>query len=206
MTWIRLDSSREGLAAFPDGYTVVGTDQLGDVLAADASGKVWHFPHDTSRVPWQDRWPAFDTMELLHEHVAFQSNFEPPAHDEDLPALQARKQAIQRFVKGRRGAPFTRRAAQSALESLREEIEDKRFHASKKGRALAECQALGQRCEQTLRDAGSSAAWICRSAAPDGSVLAVMGAFEPPWTEQRVTGLLTPLLAKRKLVCKKNPN
>jgi hypothetical protein len=200
---ITLDGSRDGLASFPPELTVVGRDDLGDVLAADAAGEVWAYEHGTG--DWSRRSLAFATIALLHEHVAFQHHFELPPADADVRALVARERAIQQFAAGRKGAPYSRRAAHGALESLAPAIADQRFWSSKTGRGLAECQALGQRCEQALRDAGAPGQWIARAAAPDGSVLGVVGDYEPPWTEQRVAVLLEPLLGERRVKLLRRP-
>ena len=152
MSQITLDDGRDGLAGFPADFTVVGRDDLGDVLAADAQGVVWQFPHGND--DWTSRLRAFATTALLREHVAFQCHFAPPAADEPTDALKARKQAIEAWRKGRRGAPYSLDASKAALEELREELADRRFHASKRGRGLAACRELGLRCEEALRAAG----------------------------------------------------
>jgi len=195
---ITLDDSRAGLGSFPRDYAVVARDDTGDVLAVDEQGKVWCFAHGSGE--WMSsRLLAFDTVALLHEHVAFQEQFELPPHEVELAALRARQQAIRQFMKGRRGAPYSRLDAEGALEDLRTEIEDKRFWASKKGQGLAACQALGRQCEKALRDAGASGEWMCRAARPDGSVLAVQGNFAAPWCTERVADLLAPLVGRREL-------
>lgn len=194
---ITLDPRRDGLAGFPSGFEVVGRDDLGDVLAVDGEGVVWNIAHGAG--DWHDRSKAFDSVQLLHEHIACQHHFEVPPADLDLPALLARKQAIEAFLKGRRGAPYSRDAGKAALEDLREAIADRRFWSSKRGRGLAACQELGHRCEQVLRDAGATGEWTCRAMAGDGSVLGVMGDFTPPWTEARVRELLAPLVGAHEL-------
>jgi hypothetical protein len=197
MAQITLDGDRRGLDGFPAGFTVLGRDDLGDVLAADAKGVVWSFPHGGG--DWTSRIRAFASTALLHEHVAFQRHFAPPAADEPTDALKARKQALEAWRKGRRSAPYSLDASKAAIETLREELADRRFHASKRGRGLAACQELGQRCEQALRAAGALGEWIARAAAADGSALGVMGDFAPPWTEARVRALLAPLVGPREL-------
>ncbi len=203
MSQITLDDGRDGLAGFPDGFTVVGRDDLGDVLAADAKGVVWQFPHGNG--DWTSRLRAFATTALLHEHVAFQGHFAPPAADEPTDALKARKQALEAWRKGRRGAPYSLDASKAALEALREELADRRFHASKRGRGLAACRELGVRCEQALRAAGAVGDWFARPAEGDGSALGVMGDFAPPWTEARVRELLAPLVGARELRLRERP-
>ncbi|MBM3972775.1 MAG: hypothetical protein FJ301_01565 [Planctomycetes bacterium] len=194
---ITMDARRDGLDGFPSEFEVVGRDDLGDVLAIDGKGKVWTFAHDAG--DWHDRSKAFDSVQLLHEHIACQRHFEVPPADLDLPALLARKQAIEAFLKGRRGAPYSRDAGKTALADLREEIADRRFWSSKRGRGLAACQEAGMRCDQLLRDAGAPGEWMCRAVSGDGSVLGVMGDFTPPWTEARVRELLAPLVGAREL-------
>lgn len=194
---ITMDARRDGLDGFPSEFEVVGRDDLGDVLAIDGKGKVWTFAHDAG--DWHDRSKAFDSVQLLHEHIACQRHFEVPPADLDLPALLARKQAIEAFLKGRRGAPYSREAGKTALADLREEIADRRFSSSKRGRGLAACQEAGMRCDQLLRDAGAPGEWMCRAVSGDGSVLGVMGDFTPPWTEARVRELLAPLVGAREL-------
>lgn len=194
---ITMDARRDGLDGFPSEFEVVGRDDLGDVLAIDGKGKVWTFAHDAG--DWHDRSKAFDSVQLLHEHIACQRHFEVPPADLDLPALLARKQAIEAFLKGRRGAPYSRDAGKTALADLREEIADRRFSSSKRGRGLAACQEAGMRCDQLLRDAGAPGEWMCRAVSGDGSVLGVMGDFTPPWTEARVRELLAPLVGAREL-------
>jgi hypothetical protein len=189
---ITLDDGRDGLGAFPDQYRVVGRDDLGDVLAVDAQGKVWCFAHGSG--DWQQKTAAFDTVARMHEHIAFQQHFESPDRDEDLDALRARKAAIEQFMKGRRDAPYSRRDADGALDDLRTGIEDRRFWASKKGQSLTARQALGARCDQALRDAGAPGVWTCRALADDAKALGVQGTFDPVWTQERVTALLQPLV------------
>jgi hypothetical protein len=203
MSQITLDDGRDGLAGFPAGFTVVGRDDLGDVLAADAQGVVWQFPHGGG--DWTSLLRAFATTALLHEHVAFQRHFAPPAADESTDTMQVRKQAIEAWRKGRRGAPYSLDASKAALEALREELADRRFHASKRGRGLAACQELGLRCEQALRAAGAVGEWFARAAEGDGSALGVMGDFTPPWTEARVRELLAPLVGARELRLRQRP-
>jgi hypothetical protein len=198
MGTITLDDDPDGLGTFPAGHRVVGRDDLGDVLAVDAKGRVWCFAHGTG--DWTSaRTLAFASVALLHEHVAFQRQLEPPSSDAGVDALRARATAIERFVKGREGAPYSRQAAAAALAELRERIADERFRDSKAGRALAACQAVGLQCERALREAGAAGQWICRAAAPDGTVLAVRGDFAAPWTAERVTALLRPLAGSREL-------
>ena len=200
---ITLDSGREDLGAFPASFEVVARDDLGDVLAVDAKGKVWNFAHGAG--DWERRTLAFATVALLHEHIAFQDRFALPPYDADLAALHERKNAIEAFLEDRSAAPYSEEDADAALEQLRSEIADRRFWSSRRGKGLAECQELGQRCEQALRAAGAPGQWISRAQVGDGRVLGVVGDFAPPWTEQRVTELLTPLIGKHKLVCKKRP-
>lgn len=200
---ITLDPRRDGLAGFPSGFEVVGRDDLGDVLAVDGEGVVWAFAHGAGG--WDDRSKAFDSARLLYEHIACQRHFEVPPADLDLAALLARKQAIEAFVKGRRGAPYSRDAGKAALADLREAIAERRFRSSKRGRGLAACQELGQRCERLLRDAGAPGEWTCRAMAGDGSVLGVMGTFEAPWTEARILALLAPHAGRRALRCVPKP-
>ena len=197
MSRITLDTRRDGLDGFPSGFEVVGRDDLGDVLARDGEGRIWVFAHDAEG--WDDRSKAFDSAQRLHEHVACQHHFEAPAADLDLAALRARKAAIEAFLKDRRGAPYSRDAGKAALAELREAIAERRFWSSKRGRGLAACQELGQRCDQLLRDAGVSGEWTCRAVSGDGSVLGVMGDFTPPWTEARVRELLAPLVGAHEL-------
>ncbi len=197
MSQLRLDDSRDGLRSFPTEFTVVARDDMGDVLAVDAHGAVRCFAHGTG--DWKSHTLAFADVAMLHEHLAFQEHFEPPPHDADLAMLRARKSAIQQFMKGRRRAPYSRLAADGALEDLRDAIADKRWRSSKKGQGLLACQAIGLECDKALRDAGAGEDWMCRAAAEDGSVLGVQGNFVAPWTIDRVTELLTPLVGKRTL-------
>lgn len=163
------------------------------MFAVDGVGTVHCFAHGSG--DWAAaRSLAFGSLERLLEHVAFQEQFEPPPHDADLAALQARKAAIEQFMKGRRDAPYSRCVADEALADLREAIAERRFAASKKGSTLAATQALGQRCEQALREAGAPGDWLCRAAGPDGRALAVMGNFKEPWTTERVAELLRPIV------------
>lgn len=203
MSRITLDPSRNGLAGFPDEFTVVGRDDAGDVIALAADGTVWAFLHGAG--DWQTRSLAFATEAQVHAHVAFQDHFDPPLVGADVATLRARKRAIQEFAKQLKCAPYTQQAARAALETLREEIEDRAFRSSKAGRGLAACQALAQRCEQALREAGATGDWLVRAAAPDGSKLAAMGDFAPPWTSERVRALLAPLLDGRPLLCSERP-
>jgi hypothetical protein len=195
---ITLDDSHDGLGAFPAEYRVVGRDDAGDVIAVDAKGKVWCFAHGTG--DWATAGSlAFANEALLQEHVAFQDHFDPPPHDADLAALRARRAAIQQFMKGRKGTPYSRSAASSALETLREAIEDERFAGSKQGKGLAATQAIGLQCDQALRDAGAPGAWLCRALASDAKALGVQGTFAPPWTTERVAALLRPLVGSLRL-------
>jgi hypothetical protein len=203
MSRIILDDSTTGYEGFPNGFTIVGHDDLGDPIAVDGDGVVWAFQHGAGN--WDTRGKAFDSVQLLHEHVACQHHFEVATADLDLEALKQRKQAIEVFLKGRRGAPYSRDAGKAALEVLREEIADRRFWSSKRGRGLAACQELGQRCDRVLRDAGVPGEWMCRAMAGDGSVLGIVGPFEPPWTEARVLALLGPLADGRQLRCQPRP-
>jgi hypothetical protein len=203
MSRITLNDSTTGYEGFPNGFTIVGHDDLGDPIAVDGDGVVWAFQHGAGN--WDTRGKAFDSVRLLHEHIACQHHFEAPTDDLDLDALKRHKQAIETFLKGRRGAPYSRDAGKAALEDLREAIADRRFWSSKRGRGLAACQALGQRCEQLLRDAGAPGEWLCRAMADDGSVLGIMGPFAPPWTEARVLALLEPLAGGRQLRCVPRP-
>ena len=137
---ITLHASRDGLGAFPEELQVVGRDDLGDVLAVDAMGQVWCFAHGTG--DWRTAASlAFATRTRMHEHLAFQEHFAAPAPEEDLASLRRRKEAIEQFRKGRKDAPYSRRAADSALEDLRSQIADRRFWASKQGQSLSARQA-----------------------------------------------------------------
>jgi hypothetical protein len=203
MSRITLDGSSAGYTSFPNGFRIFGHDDLGDPLAVDDHGVVWVFAHGAG--DWEHKTKAFESEQLLHEHVACQHHFEVPTADLDLEELKQRKQAIETFLKGRRGAPYSRDAGKAALEDLREAIADRRFWSSKRGRGLAACQELGQRCDQVLRDADVPGEWMCRAMAGDGSVLGIIGPFEPPWTEARVLALLEPLADGRRLRCQPRP-
>ena len=195
---ITLHASRDGLGAFPEELQVVGRDDLGDVLAVDAMGQVWCFAHGTG--DWRTAASlAFATRTRMHEHLAFQEHFAAPAPEEDLASLRRRKEAIEQFRKGRKDAPYSRRAADSALEDLRSQIADRRFWASKQGQSLSARQAIGRRCEEALRAAGAPGEWTCRAIPTDAETLGVQGAFEPPWTTERVAGLLQPLIGPLRL-------
>jgi hypothetical protein len=203
MSRITLDGSSAGHAGFPEGFRILGHDELGDPIAVDDHGVVWVFAHGAG--DWDHKTKAFASEQLLHEHIACQHHFEVPTADLDLDSLKQHKHAIETFLKGRRGAPYSLEAGRAALADLREAIADRRFWSSKRGRGLAACQALGLRCEQALRDAGAPGEWMCRAMAGDGSVLGIVGPFDPPWTEARVLALLEPLAEGRQLRCRPRP-
>ena len=200
MTTIRLDESTAGLAGFPAGFTVLGSDDLGDVLASDGKGKVWRFPHGNG--DWNTRSVAFASRGQLDAYVAFQHWFATEDAAADLATLQAKQQALRAFRTSQPRAPYTKDAVEGALESLRDEIADRRFQASAKGNSIAARQELGSRCEQALRDAGAGGAWMVRAHVSNRRALVVMGDFAAPWTEAQVRALLQPLLGKHlELVC-----
>lgn len=204
MTTIRLDSDRDGLPGFPAEFTVLGRDDLGDVLASDGNGKVWLFPHGHG--DWHEHSVAFASRAQLDAYVAFQHWFATDDTAADLPTLQAKQQALRAFRKSQAQAPYTRDAVDGALGSLRDEIADRRWHASAKGKQLAARQELGLRCEQALRDAGAPGTWLVRAHASNGRALVAMGNFTAPWTEAEVRAVLQPLLGERfELVCSERP-
>src|SRR5262245_66690903 len=81
MAIITPDQSRDELAGFPDGYEPMARDDLGDILAVDGKGKVWQFPHGAGA--WNQKSPAFSSVDQLREYVGFQREFDIP-HGEDL--------------------------------------------------------------------------------------------------------------------------
>jgi hypothetical protein len=203
MAIITLDESRDGLAGFPDGYEPIARDDLGDTLAVDGKGKVWQFQHGTG--DWSQKSPAFSSVAQLREYVEFQRELEGP-DGEDLDALLDRKKRIEAFVKNQRGAPYTKLAASQALETLREEIEDRRFWKSRRGTGIAERQTLGQRCEQALREGGAPGRWMIRPHVEQPRALVAIGRFTAPWTEAKVQELLAPILGKKfELQCREVP-
>ena len=202
MAIITLDRSRDGLAGFPDGYEPIARDDLGDTLAVDGKGKVWQFQHGAG--DWNEKSPAFASVTQLREYVAFQRELDIP-EDADLQALLERKKRIEAFVKTQRGAPYAKLAASQALETLSEEIADRRFSESKRGTRLAERQALGQRCEQALRDAGAPGRWMIRPHVDEPRALVAIGRFTAPWTEHEVKALLAPILEQHQLLCRQAP-
>ena len=204
MSFITLDKRRDGLAGFPSGYEPLGHDDCGDPLAVDEDGKVWSFQHGGG--DWQTRSLAFETVGQLEDYVAFQSSF-VIHEDESLDDLRDRKRRIEQFGRQQRRAPFTVRSVAEVLAELREELADRRFKSSKRGRSLESRQALGQRCEQALREAGAPGEWMIRAHVDQERALVVLGRFVEPWTEPKVRALLSPLLAVgNELICREWPS
>lgn len=191
MTFITLTDDRGGLSGFPVGFTPVGRDDLGDVLASDLEGRVWVFPHGAG--DWTRKTPAFASVQDLARFVAFQAKLEIPT-SASLDALRSLKAEVEAFVKGLRQAPYAREAARECLASLREEIADKRFAGSRRGKSLAARQELGQRCDEALRAAGAPGQWIVRPHSERSQALVVMGPVSAEWNEQRLRAVLQPLL------------
>ncbi len=195
MTRLTLDDRRTGLGDFPDAYTPVARDDLGDVLAVDGAGAVWCFAHGTGS--WSSRTRAFATVAAMHEYLANQADLAVPAGDEPLESLQARKQRVDALARRLQGCPYGRDAAKQALADLREAIADRRFWQSRRGRNLAARQELAVRCEQALRAAGAPGEWTVRAQGADGNRIGVQGPFVAPWDEHRVRDLLEPMLEAR---------
>jgi hypothetical protein len=205
VTTIRLDSDTADLDGFPPEFTVLGRDDLGDVLASDAKSKVWWFPHGHGN--WNERSVAFASRAQLDAYLKFQHWLATDDAAADLPTLQAKRQALRAFRKSQPRAPYTKDAIDGALESLRDEIADRRWHATAKGKQLAARQELGLRCEHALRDADAPGTWLVRAHASNPRALVAMGNFTAPWTEAKVRALLQPLLGERfELVCSPRPH
>jgi len=195
MTWIRWDAERGGLEGLPAEFVPVARDALGDVLAHDASGAVFCFPHGTGT--WQARERAFASLEQLRSYVEFQGELEIP-ESLDLAGLRAKKQRLEAFAKSLPRAPYARSAIGAVLTNLREAITELRSAQSKAGRDLTSRQELSRRCEAALRAAGHTDEVVVRPHLQPG-VLAVMASFEQPWTQVRVQEVLQPLLGSCRL-------
>lgn len=203
MTRITLDDDTAGYAGFPDGFRIVGRNDLGDPLAVDGKGKVWSFAHGSG--DWTSRSEEFPSLEELHAWVAFQANSDPPRPEETLEALQARKERVQQFAKEHKKSRFVRDALSTVVSELRDEIADRKFWTSKRGRNLTARQELGKRCEEALRAAGAPGEWTIRAHVDDEGAVMAVGVFSAPWTEAKVGELLRPLLGKYTLVCRQRP-
>jgi len=203
MTFVTLDSSREGLAGFSEGHEVIARDDLGDVLAVDAEGRVWLFDHDAG--DWSASTPAFSSVEQLHAFIAFQQQFEIP-DDEGVAALRARKRHIETFLASMVAAPYAESSIALVLDELREAIDERRFWKSKAGKSIADRQACAVRCERALSDAGAPGKWMIRPHVDEPRKLVVIGRFTPTWDEARVGEVLAPVLdAGLGIVCRQAP-
>lgn len=195
MTWIRWDAERRGLEGLPAGFVPVARDALGDVLAHDASGAVFCFPHGTGS--WQPRERAFASLDQLRSYVEFQGELEIP-DSLDLAGLRAKKLRLEAFAKSLPRAPYAKDAIGAVLATLREAIAEQRSAQSKSGRDRTARQELSLRCEAALRAAGHPGDVVVRPHLQPG-VLAVMACFEQPWTQARVQQVLQLLLGAYRL-------
>ncbi len=202
MTFLTLTNDPAGLDGFPAGFRLVARDDLGDVLAVDAKGIVQVLAHGHG--DWNARSRAFASVEAMQRYVAFQSCLQIPP-DLDLEALQQRKRDLEAFRKEMRGSSYAREAISAAISDVRDCIADRRFWSSRRGRSIAERQALGALCEQALRDAGVPGQWMVRPHVDKPKVLCVIGPFGAPWDEARVVGLLGPVAGGCELACFKSP-
>lgn len=203
MTRITIDDDPRGYEGFPAGFRIIARNDMGDPLAVDGKGKVWCFPHGAGN--WDERSEEFPSLDELHAYVAFQENCRAPEPEESLEALQARKALVQRFVKEHRKTRFVRMTLPSVVSDLRDEITDRKFRASKRGRNLTARQEVGKRCEEALRAAGVPGEWMVRAHAERANAVIAMGRYAAPWTEGRVEELLRPVLGTYELVCREKP-
>lgn len=202
MSRIRWDDDRAGLEGLPVDFVPVARDDLGDVLAHDAAGVVFCFPHGHG--DWQTRSRAFVSLEQLRAYVDFQGELTIP--DElDLAGLRRKKERIEAFAKSLPRAPYAREAIASVLADLREAIADRRFAQSKAGRDLAARHELARRCEAALRAAGDAEETMVRPHLEPGALM-VVARFEPPWTQTFVQQVLQPLLGKYRLEFRVRPS
>ena len=198
MTRITLTKDRSGLDGFPSDFTPIGHDDNGDVLAIDGKGKVLSFMHGNG--DWSDRSPAFASMEQVERYVAFQGQLKVE-EDAGLDELKQRKSEIEAFGKEMRGSSYAREEVKAAVDDVKERIADLRFASSKRGRSLAHRQAVGQRCEAALREAGAPGQWMVRPHVDKTNALCVLGAFASPWDEARARALLQPIAGELELLC-----
>jgi hypothetical protein len=203
MTRITRRDDRAGLDGFPAEFTPVGHDDLGDVLAVDAKGRVLVFAHGMG--DWNRRLPAFASLAQLERYVAFQDRLRAPDDDEDLATLQQRKREVEAFGKEMRGAAYAREEVRALLADLREHIADWRWHASKAGRALAHRRQVSAACEQALRAAAADDRWMVRPHVDQDDAVCVVGDFTGAWREARVRELLLPVAGALAIVCRQWP-
>jgi hypothetical protein len=199
---IRPNADVAGLGGFPADYRVLGTDDLGDVLAVDGKGKVWCFAHGTG--DWSSRTSAFADEAQFRAFVEFQHELEPPRDEETIDELRDRLARIKEFLRGRRGVPYAR----SVCELRRRAAEGR-----DRGPAVLGIGArAGPRAapgDRTALRPGSAQRWGRRRM--DGArrsrtakdALGVAGPFAEPWTQDAVVELLRPIAAGYELVCYK---
>ena len=191
MTFITLDRDTSGWQNLPGDLTVLGRDDLGDLLAMDARGTVWSIPHDLGPSPQRSK--AFRSLEALEMYVAVQADLEVP-HGEQLDALDLRLARLENFRRSMGGSPYAQEALRTTIAEVREQIAERRFERSRRGRSLAERQALGKLCEAALRDAGAPGEWIVGALHNRPRDLMVQGPLDLDWSEDRVRKILEPLI------------
>jgi hypothetical protein len=199
MARITLTNDRTGLEGFPSDFTPIGHDDLGDVLAVDGKGKVFCFMHGNG--DWSERLPAFASMEQIERYVAFQDQLEVE-EDAGIDELKQRKLEIEAFGKEMRGSSYAREEVKAVLDDVKERIADLRFASSKRGRSIAHRQAVGQRCEAALLEAGAPGQWMVRPHVDKDRAICVLGVFAAPWDETRVVALLQPIAGELEVLCR----